>query len=81
MKIGDYVTTQEIMNQSKCRWVVLSDLVLGEYNAVEGGIIRVIADTKKESWEKEVELGLADEDTILIGGSGQGLIVGGVLVE
>jgi len=81
MKIGDYVTVDEIKQQSVCRWVVLSDIKEDAYGGVKGGIIRVIANSKKESWEKEVESGLADADTILICGSGQGLIVGGVLVE
>lgn len=82
MKIGDYVTVDEIMNQNVCRWIVLSDIKEGIYGGVEGGIIRIIADTKTESWEKEVELGLVDEDTYLVSGMlEESLIISGVVVE
>ena len=82
MKIGDYITVQEITNQSVCRWVVLSDLVYNEYGGITGGIIKVIAGTKKEAWEKEDELGLNDTDTYLVNGTwDDSVIVGGVFVE
>ena len=43
MKIGDYVTTQEIADQSVCRWVVLVDLDFTHNGAPKGGIIKYIA--------------------------------------
>jgi len=81
MKIGDYVTTQQIADQSICRWVLLTDFVYGEFGGVIGGTIALIADTKTEAWEKEVALGLADEDTLLVCGALEPLSVGGVFVE
>jgi len=81
MKIGDYVTTQEIADQSAHRWVLLTDFVYGEYSSVVGGTIALIADTKTEAWEKEIALGLVDTDTLLVCGALEPLSVGGVFVE
>ena len=81
MKVGDYATIDEIKNQSVCRWVLLSDLSDDIYGGVDGGIIRIITNTKKESWEKEVEMGLSDLDTLLVCGALEPLSVGGVFVE
>jgi len=81
MKVGDYVTVQQIMNQSAARWVVLSDMEFGAYYGVEGGIIRFIADTKAKADEKELELDRAGIDTYLVSGSWQTLVVDGVFVE
>jgi len=81
MKIGDYVTTQEIANQNMCRWVVLSDFVYGEYGGIIGGIIKHIADTKTEAGNKELEFSECGIETILICGALQLLSVGSVFVE
>ena len=81
MKIGDYVTTQEIADQSAYRWVVLSDFVYGKYGSVIGGTIRYIADTKTEAGNKEFELSADGVETILICGALETLSVGGVFVE
>ena len=35
MKIGDYVTIQEIADQSEYRWVVLSDFEYHDYGGYE----------------------------------------------
>ena len=81
MKIGDYVTTQEIADQSTYRWIVLSDFVYGEYNGLVGGTIRYIADTKTEAGDKELELSAKGIETTLVCGALETLSVGGVFVE
>jgi len=81
MKIGDYVTTQEIADQSTYRWVVLSDFVYGEYGGVIGGTIRYVADTKTEAGDKEVELSERGIETTLVCGTLSHLNVGSVFVE
>ena|GEM_PF-584386 len=84
MKIGDYVTVQEIMNQSEARWVVLSDMVYmdyGGYEGTEGGTIRHIADTRREAGQVSVDMELSGIPTLLIRGAIEPLSVGGVFVE
>jgi len=84
MKIGDFVTIQEIANQSEYRWVVLSDFEyqdFGGYEDVKGGIIRCIANTKREASEISVKLHLNGTDTLLMSGAIEPLSVGGVFVE
>jgi len=85
MKIGDYVTVQEIMDQSICRWVVLTDFKyhdFGDYEDIEGGIIRCIADTKREAAKVSVPLHLSGTDTLLVSGTwGDPLVLDGVFVE
>jgi hypothetical protein len=80
MKVGDYVTTQEIASQSICRWVVLTDLVESKnFYGIEGGIIHYIADTKDEAGD--VWVGLGDIDSLLVSGSlpEEALCLGGVV--
>jgi len=81
MKIGDYVTVDDIKNQSICRWVVLVDLKEDIYGGVEGGTIKHIEDTKTEAGDKEAELSMDGIDTILICGALEPLSVGGVFVQ
>jgi len=81
MKIGEYVTTQEISNQSACRWVVLVDIKEGVYNSVEGGIIRYISDTKRDAGHIAAQLNLSGTEAVLICGALESLSVGGVFVE
>jgi len=81
MKIGDYVTTQEIADQSVCRWVVLSDFVYGEYGGLVGGTIRYIADTKTEAGNRELEFCADGVETVLVCGALEPLSVGSVFVE
>lgn len=83
MKIGDYVTVDEIMNQGTCRWVVLADLDFSSpFGGVKGGIIKCIADTKKEASEEEAKLCLGDVDTYLVSGTWEdSLVIGGVFAE
>lgn len=84
MKIGDYVTVQEIADQSECRWVVLSNFEYrdyGGYEDIDGGIIRYIADTKREASKISVKLHLEGTDTLLMSGAIEPLSVGGVFVE
>jgi len=84
MKIGEYITVQEIMDQSECRWVVLSDLTFvdyGDYEGEEGGIIRCIADTKREAGKIDIALNRDGVDTLLVCGAIEPLSVGGVFVE
>ena len=87
MKIGDYVTIQEIKNQSVCRWVVLTNLRFvdyGDYEGVDGGVVNYIADTKDEAGDAWCNL---DDDavggTLLLCGAlpEYELCVGGVIVE
>ena len=84
MKIGDYVTIQEIADQSEYRWVVISDFEYCDYGGYEdivGGIIRCIADTKREASSVSVKLHLGGTDTLLMSGAIESLSVGGVFVE
>jgi len=84
MKIGDYVTVQEIADQSVARWVVLADLKFvnyGGYEDVEGGIIRYIANTKSEAGDIWCELPDEGGETLLVCGALDELCVGGVVVE
>ncbi|MCL2204693.1 MAG: hypothetical protein FWB88_12225 [Defluviitaleaceae bacterium] len=86
MKIGEYVTVQEVINQSECRWVVISDLQYcdyGGYEDIEGGIIRCIARTKREAGKKAADLELGGIPTLLINGTWEtGRVhVGGLFVE
>jgi hypothetical protein len=81
MKIGDYITVQAIINQSEVRWVVLSDLEEGNYDSVEGGIIRCISSTKREAGDMAIELERNGIDTYLVSGAYEGLVLDGVFVE
>ena len=82
MKIGDYVTVNEIKNQSTYRWVVLVDLDFSApYGGLEGGIIKYIEDTKTKAGKKESELSLSGIETALICGTLEHLSIGGVFVE
>ena len=84
MKIGDYVTLDEIGNQSECRWVVLTNLKFvdyGDYEGVEGGIINYIADTKSEAGDVWCELEDDGGETLLVCGAFEELCIGGVIVE
>ena len=80
MKIGNYITTQEIADQSEYRWVVLGDLQEGEYGIV-GGTIRYIGDTKTEAGDAAYELEKSGEMALLVCGALEPLSVGGVFVE
>jgi len=81
MKIGDYVTDDEVMNQGVCRWVVLTDLKFDDNGELEGGIIKHIANTKKEAGDKAAELNLSGVTAVLTSGALENLSVGGVFVE
>jgi len=81
MKIGDYVTVDEIKQQSVYRWIVLADLTEGNYGGVEGGIIKHIANTKREAGSVAAKLDLSGTETLLTCGALEPLSVGGVLVE
>ena len=81
MKIGDYVTVDEVMNQSACRWVVLSDLQETELGGIKGGTIRFIADTKTEAGNMAVKLEQSGHTTYTVNGALDALCVGGVFVE
>ena len=81
MKIGDYVTVDEIKNQSICRWIVLVDIKEGNYGGVEGGIVKYISDTKKEAGTVAAKLNLSDIEAFLTCGAIEPLSVGGVFVE
>jgi len=80
MKIGDYVTVQEIKNQSDARWVVLVDLVVGEYGGTTGGIIRFIGNNE-EAGNLTAELSLNGTRALLVCGALEPLCVGSVFVE
>ena len=81
MKIGDYVTTQQIADQSIYRWVVLVDLDFTLNGAPKGGIIKYIADTKNEAGQVWADLNLQGVETLLTCGALEPLSVGGVFVE
>ena len=81
MKIGDYVTVQEIMNQSECRWVVLAKLEFTAQNGVKGGIIGYIGETKTEAGDAQYEMESDGADTYLVCGALEELVVGGVFVK
>jgi len=81
MKIGDYVTVDEIKRQSVYRWIVLVDMKEGNYGGVEGGIIKYIADTKRDAGSVAAKLDLSGMETYLTCGAIEPLSVGGVFVE
>jgi hypothetical protein len=81
MRIGDYVTVDEIKRQRVCRWVVLAEIQEDVYGGVEGGVIQFIEDTKTEAGDKEAGLHAEGMDTILICGATEPLSMGGVFVE
>jgi hypothetical protein len=80
MKIGDYVTVQQIAEQSECRWVVLTDLVAGKYGSTTAGIIRFIGDNE-EAGDLTAELTLSGTRALLVCGALEPLCVGSVFVE
>ena len=82
MKIGEYVTVQAIKDQCVARWVVLTDLKYtdyGDYEGVDGGIARCIANTKAEAGEFWADLNLSGVETLLVSGASESLCVGGVV--
>ena len=84
MKVGDYVTIQAIKDQSECRWVVLTDLEYKDYGGfddIDGGIIRCIADTKREAGKVNIKLNSDENPSILISGTIETLSVGGIFVK
>ena len=81
MKIGDYVTVQEVKNQSECRWVVLVDFVYSENGGIEGGTIKYIEDTKVKAGRKTIKLQDKGIMNLLICGAIEPLSVGGVFVK
>jgi hypothetical protein len=82
MKIGEYITIDEIKNQSICRWVVLVDLDFSaQFGGLEGGIVKFIEDTKTEAGNKAAELNLNGTDATIICGALEDLSVGGVFVK
>ena len=83
MKVGDYVTIQAIKDQSECRWVVLSDVVVKDYGYAvghDGGVIRFIGDNE-EAGDAAAELENNGTPTLIIRGAIEPLSVGGVFVE
>ncbi|MCL1845017.1 MAG: hypothetical protein FWF77_03850 [Defluviitaleaceae bacterium] len=82
MKVGDYVTIQEIKDQSEARWVVLTDLDyrdFGDYEDVEGGIIRHIDDSNGKAWDAWSKFNSEENPSLLIRGAIESLSVGGVV--
>jgi hypothetical protein len=80
MKIGDYVTIQAIKDQSVARWVVLTDLIVGEYGGTTGGVIRFIGNNE-EAGNLTAELSLGGTRALLVCGALEPLCVGSVFVE
>jgi hypothetical protein len=84
VKIGDYVTVQEIASQCEARWVVLTNWKYRNYDGyedVEGGIVRYIANTKREAGKAALELEHDGTDAFIVCGALEPLCVGGVFVE
>jgi hypothetical protein len=83
MKIGEYATTDEIMNQSTHKWVVLVDLDIEDGGAqILGGMVKFIEDTKAAADKKTEPLYKNDVDAIIISGlPEEQVILSGVLVE
>jgi len=80
MKIGDYVTVQQIADQSVAKWVVLTDLTPGIYNGVKGGIIRFIGNNE-EAGDAICEIEADGTRALLVCGALEPLCVGSVFVE
>ena len=80
MKIGDYVTVQQIADQSECRWVVLTDLVAGKYGGTTAGVIRFIGDNEAAG-DVAADFNLNGTDALLVCGALEPLCVGGIFVE
>ena len=81
MNIGDYVTIDEIKSQDVYRWIVLTNLEEDIYGGVEGGVIKFIANTKREAGSFAANLNLSGTEVFLTCGALEPLSVGGVFVE
>ena len=81
MNIGDYVTVQDIANQTAHRWVVLVDLKTDDDGDIDGGTIKYIEDTKVKAGNKRAKLSDKGITSLLVSGSAEGLVVGGVFVK
>ena len=80
MTIGELVTIQEIADQKKHRWVVLTDLIADE-EGIKGGIIRHIEFAIDEAGKKAAELNLKGIPALLVCGDIEELSVGGIFVK
>jgi len=80
MKIGDYVTVQQIADQSECRWVVLTNLVAGKYGGTTAGVISFIGDNE-EAVDAICEIEADGTNALLVCGTLEPLCVGSVFVE
>jgi hypothetical protein len=81
MNIGDYVTVQDIKDQTAHRWVVLVDLVIDDDGDIDGGTIKYIEATKVKAGNKTAKLYDKGITSLLISGSTEGLCVGGVFAH
>jgi hypothetical protein len=81
MKIGDYVTVQDIANQSLDRWVVLVDLLFTDDGNIDGGTIKYIGKTKAEAGSMTAKLNLKGIPALLVCGDIEPLSVGGIFVK
>jgi hypothetical protein len=81
MNIGEYVTIQDIKNQTLHRWVVLVDLVTDDDGDIDGGTVKYIENTKVKAGNKKAKLYDKGITALLVSGSTEGLCVGGVFVK
>ena len=68
MKIGDVVKTEEIANQEKYRWVVLSPLTLDENECVTGGHVCLLSQNADEAEQKVLSVHRTGERVLLVEG-------------
>lgn len=83
MKLGEFATVSEIMNQAEKKWVVLADLqIIDDTAEVIGGIIKFIENTKNEASKKAERLYENNIDALLVPGlPDEAYCLGGVLVQ
>jgi len=80
MKIGDYVTVQNIANQETLRWVVLKNLDFNDEGDIKGGVIGFISNSRIEAANASVAMDISGDTTLLVSGATDTLTVGGVLI-
>lgn len=79
--IGDYVLIDDVINQSKHRWVVLSPLTYDDEGLEIGGCVRAITQFVADADKIAAEIWDEDEEALVLEGLTPGVILEGVFVK
>jgi len=80
VKIGDFITTKEAMDQSDFKWVVFDDFEYGRFESIFGGTIRYLGDSLDEAGEVSAKIHADGGMALSVEGwHGYQLHVGGVV--